>query len=405
MILRFSTLVVAAATLAAGSALAAAESETPLAVLALEAHDGSDLVASEITEALRQRVAGTKGFTLVQGKDLVEIKLVFGCSDEAPACMAQAGKSLGATKLLFGSVKRLGNDLVITLKLLDVGRAAVESSLTEAIVKRRADATSIRPLTAKWITRLSGRTSTGSLAVRANVGGASVSLDGVVVGTTGDKPVAISDVAPGKHEVAVEKTGFTKTRQEFTLGAGQSLPLNLSLSPLSLGPADNADPVVITQPGDDAGDGADSSSRTLARVGFWTALVGASVSAALALKFGNDVRRINRELDTYRRYPCPDISSSMLCDDGGRPATPLTAQMRLDASQKTDEGNHAQTMQWVFVALVPPFAIAGAYLLYKGYLETEADTKTSHNRNHNRGPRIFPTATASAGGIVAEFDF
>jgi TolB-like protein len=404
MILRFGTLVVAAATLAAGSAWAAAESDTPLAVLALEAHDGSDLVASEITEALRQRVAGTKGFTLVQGKDLVEIKLVFGCSDEAPACMAQAGKSLGATKLLFGSVKRLGADLVITLKLLDVSRGVVESSLTEAIVKRRADATSVRPLTAKWITRLAGRSSTGSLAVRANVGGASVSLDGVVVGTTGDKPLAISDVAPGKHEVAVEKSGFTKTRQEFTLGSGQSLPLSLSLSPLSLGAADNADPVVITQPGDEPDDDADSNSRTLARVGFWTALVGASVSAALALKFGNDVRRINRELDNFRRYPCPN-TMSMLCDDQGRAAIPLNPQMQLDSSRKTDEGNRAQTMQWVFVALVPPFAIAGAYLLYKGYLETEADTKTSHNRNHNRGPRIFPTATASAGGILAEFDF
>ncbi|HET6280347.1 MAG TPA: PEGA domain-containing protein, partial [Polyangia bacterium] len=330
-----------------------------------------------------------------------EIKLVFGCSDEAPACMAQAGKSLGAAKLLFGSIKRLGGDPVITLKLLDVSRAVVESSMTEAIVKRRADAATIRPLTAKWITRLSGKPGTGSLAVRANVAGASVSLDGVVIGTTGDKPVAVTDVAVGKHEVSVEKSGFTRTRQEFSLAAGQSLPLSLSLSPLSLGAAESsAEPVAITRPGDDTGDGADDSSRTLARVGFWTALVGASVSAALALKFGNDVRRINRELDTYRRYSC-DKSASGLCDDQGNVAIPLTPQMTLDASRKTDEGNHAQTLQWVFVAMVPPFAIAGAYLLYKGYLEGDGDSKTSHNR----GPRIFPTASASAGGIVAEFDF
>ena len=60
---------------------------------------------------------------LLQGKDLVEVKLVFACPDEAPACMSQAGKSLGATKLVFGNVKQAGNDYQVTLKMLDVNRA------------------------------------------------------------------------------------------------------------------------------------------------------------------------------------------------------------------------------------------------------------------------------------------
>ena len=41
-----------------------------------------------------------------KARDLVEVKLVFSCPDEAPSCMAQAGKSLGASKLIFGSVKK-----------------------------------------------------------------------------------------------------------------------------------------------------------------------------------------------------------------------------------------------------------------------------------------------------------
>src|SRR5215471_18748122 len=113
--------------LVASRALAAESGDVPTAVLGLEALEGvPDSVAAEITDALRQRIAGTKGHQLVQGKDLVEVKLVFSCSDEAPACMAQAGKSMGASKLLYGNVKRSGSDYVITLKLLDTNRGTIE---------------------------------------------------------------------------------------------------------------------------------------------------------------------------------------------------------------------------------------------------------------------------------------
>jgi hypothetical protein len=101
-------------------ARAAEGGDVATAVLGIEPLDGApDAVAAEITDALRQRVAATKGYQLLQGKDLVEVKLVFACPDAAPACMSAAGKSLGADKLIFGNVKRAGNDYQLTLKLLD----------------------------------------------------------------------------------------------------------------------------------------------------------------------------------------------------------------------------------------------------------------------------------------------
>src|SRR5215471_2027996 len=107
--------------LVASRALAAESGDLPTAVLGMEALEGApDSVAAEITDALRQRLASTKGYQLVQGKDIVEVKLVFGCPDEAPACMSQAGKSLGASKLIFGNVKRSGQDYLVSLKMLDV---------------------------------------------------------------------------------------------------------------------------------------------------------------------------------------------------------------------------------------------------------------------------------------------
>jgi hypothetical protein len=266
---------------------AAAESgEIPTVVLGLEAIDGApDNLAADITDALRQRVAATKDYQLLQGKDLVEVKLVFACPDEAPACMSQAGKSLGASKLIFGSVKKAGNDFQVTLKLLDVNRAVVESFETDTIPKKRADSSSLRQMAPVWLAKLSGK-GNGGITVRANFSGAAVSLDGTKVGVTGNDPVAVADVAPGKHEVSVERSGYTTTKQEFTLAAGQNLPLTLSLSPVSVEvPKPEAGAVVERHRTDSGESPSDGGSHTLARTGFWVAVVGALASTGLALKF------------------------------------------------------------------------------------------------------------------------
>jgi hypothetical protein len=400
----FSAVLALGIVTAAGTAAADA-GDSPTAVLGLEALDGTpDNVAAELTEALRQRVAGTRGYQLIQGKDLVEVKLVFSCPDEAPACMAQAGKSLGAAKLIFGNIKRSSSDYLITLKLLDVNREVIESWEAETIPKRRADANTFRSLAPAWLAKLTGKGGGGTLQVRANVTGAAVSLDGTRIGTTGDQPVTIPDVAPGRHEVAVEKSGYTTTKQEFTLAAGQSLPLTLSLSPVSVEPIAGTgvppEPVLVRRPSEDGSAAGGGESHGLARAGFWVAVVGTVASAALALKFGNDVRQINHDLDQYRRFPCTS-SDTGVCDIRGNAATPLNLSEKNTVASKTDDGNRAQTLQWVFVGLVPPFAIAGGWLLYKGYLEAEGGTKSSSNH----GLRIFPSANASAQGIIAEFDF
>jgi PEGA domain len=383
---------------------AAAESgEIPTVVLGLEALDGApDNLAADITDALRQRVAATRDYQLLQGKDLVEVKLVFACPDEAPACMSQAGKSLGASKLIFGNIKKSGSDFQVTLKLLDVNRAVVESFETDTIPKRRSDASSLRQMAPVWLAKLSGK-GNGTITVRANFPGAAVSLDGTKVGVTGGDPVVVADVAPGKHEVAVEKSGYTTTKQEFTLAAGQSLPLTLSLSPVSV-EVPKPEPSVAVQQRPASGDLPEQpdngGSHTLSRTGFWVAVVGTLASAGLAVKFGLDVRDINSQLDQYRRFSCT-TSATGLCDSHGASAQPLTLADKNNVASKTDQGDRDQTLQWVFVGVGGAFALAGGYLLYKGYLASDSGSSSASNH----GLRLFPTATASAAGVAAEFDF
>jgi hypothetical protein len=396
-----------------GHAYAGEGSDAPTAVLGLEALDGApDSIASDITDALRQRIASTKGYQLVQGKDLVEVKLVFSCPDEAPACMAAAGKSMGASKLIFGNVKRAGADYQVTLKLLDVGRASVESWATETIARRKAEAQAFRSLAPAWLSKLTGKGAGGSLQIRASVAGASVSLDGTHVGLTGSGPVVVSDVAPGRHEVSVEKSGYTTTKQEFTLAAGQSLPLSLSLSALAADvssggaetPSDETPPVLVRRPANAPGEPAPSGgSHTASRAAFWVAVVGTLTTAGLGLKFAKDVQQINGDLDKYRRIEpgqpgCPATSSSP-CGLNGLPAEVLSAKDIQARNDKLDQGHRAQTLETVFLVGAGAFAIAGGYFLYRGYLDSGETTTAS------RGLRIFPTASASAGGIVTEFDF
>ena len=386
--------------LLAASRAAAADSEAPTVVLGLEALAGApDSVAAEITDALRQRVAATKGFQLLQGKDLVELKLVFSCADEAPACMSQAGKSLGASKLIFGNVKQAASgDYQVTLKLLDVHRGVVESFTADVVPRKRADPSALRSLAPNWMAKLTGKGG-GSIQVRANFPDAAVSLDGTHVGTTGTAPVVINDVAPGHHEVAIEKSGYTTTKQEFTLAAGQSLPLNLTLSPVSVevprpegGSATPASPAAEATESD--------GSRTLTRAGFWVAVVGTLASAALLANFALDVRDINSQLDAYRRFDCNPPDTTTQCNTKNEPAAPLNATEKQKVTSLTEQGNRDHVLQWVFVGLTGAFAIAGGVLLYKGYLASEGKQSAS-----NHGLRLSPTASASAGGIIAEFDF
>src|SRR6185436_12883814 len=180
--LPFLVLATSLTTAAMAPSRAVAGDEVGTVVLGIEPLEGApDTIAAEITDALRQRVAATKGYQLLQGKDLVEVKLVFACPDAAPACMSTAGKSLGADKLIFGNVKRAGNDFQLTLKLLDVSRAVVESFTAETVTKKHADASGLRSLAPAWLSKLSGKGG-GSIQVRANFPGAAVSLDGTQVG-------------------------------------------------------------------------------------------------------------------------------------------------------------------------------------------------------------------------------
>src|SRR3569623_190222 len=397
----------AASPLLAPASARAAGDGPATAVLGLESTDVAPTVVDAISEELRQRVSAARDMRLVSGKDLVELKLAFSCADEGHACMAQAGKSLDADRLIYGSVKKVGNDVAVWLRSFDVHHEKIDNYVTGTLPARQTDAEGIRSAVARWFAKLTGHpTNAGTIMVSANTLGAVVTLDGVPAGVTSDKPLGIPDVKPGKHELVLTKAGNAPARQDLTVAAGQTLTVNLALhaegtavvsgaagaGAVTQAPRDGAEPSSPKGAGNDDGRGA-------YRTGFWVTLGAGLASAGAAIKFGLDVSKINKDLDQFRRYPCS--ADPMGCDSMGKVA-PLSDQDRKTRDDKLSEGQRDRNLQWVFIGVGSALGITSAYLLYKGYLDSD-DAPT--RREAMSGHRIFPTAGMSSGGVQAEFDY
>jgi hypothetical protein len=297
------------------------------------------------------------------------------------------------------------------LKLFDVRKEKVESWLTETLPAAQSDAAGIRVAAGRWFAKLTGRPlNAGTIQVSANLYGAVVTLDGVPVGATAEQPLTLPEVRPGKHEVVATKAGNAPARQQFIVAAGQTVAVNLTLRPESAAAASGstsartavAPPTVESARDDGNRTGSDTGGdgRKGYRTGFWVTLGASLVSAGAAVKFGLDVLKVNKDLDQFRRYGCGP-KGEQSCDASGREA-PLSEAETRQRDAKVNEGERDRNLQWVFIGVGSALGITSAYLLYKGYLDS--DEAAGHHEAH-RGLRIFPTAGVSSGGVLAEFDF
>ena len=285
-----------------------------MAILGIEAAEGApESVAVALTDALRQRAGNERGLRLVQGRELLAIKIMFSCPDEAQSCMADAAKGLGADRLIFGSVKRSGGDgYVVTLKLLDAARRQIDNYVAEPISQGLASPSSIRGPVQKWFATLMGQSALGTIRVRGDVPGTAIALDGQPIGVIGSDDLIHSNVPAGRREIVASKPGYAPVRREVTVSAGNTVDVPIQMasptgSPFPMGASGGADSGL-------GGSGGDDSTRLTAslrdsqrgglRLASWSTLVTSLTGFGLALKFALDIQAINQDLDPFRRYPC-----------------------------------------------------------------------------------------------------
>jgi hypothetical protein len=71
--------------------------------------------------------------TSTASKELVDVELLYDCTDEQPACMARMGQALGADLLVYGTIDQHPTGAVVQTSLFDVANAKIERTVPELI--------------------------------------------------------------------------------------------------------------------------------------------------------------------------------------------------------------------------------------------------------------------------------
>ena len=373
-----------------GASQQARAGEVTISVLGLEPAAGApETVATAITEAVRQRVTSTSGYRLVQGRDLVEVKLVFSCPDEAPPCMTQAAQSIGAAKIIFGSLQPVGTDAyLVTLKLLDAERGVVEGWSSEQIAKAQSAPVALRAPVQKWFAALTGQATPGNIKVAGGVVGASVWLDGTQVGLLGADGLTLAGVGAGGHEIVVSKTGYEKFERKVTVAAGSTEKITVELKPITR-PGDSEEPAAPA-PADQAGARISKTEMPQpaeppnqgARIAAWALLGFGMVGVGLGGYSSYEVSVVNSNLDKYRRYSCATGGPPTCSADHKTPLPDVsdpTSQSYISRQKRS--GDSYATAQYIAYGAGGALVAISAVFFYRGYFAKPSATASNKRRN------------------------
>jgi TolB-like protein len=215
-----------------GARPAAAESKRKIAVLELTARGLSDDLAKSITDLVAREVDRSGLFTTISTDDVramlqhEENKMMLGCNDEA--CLAEIGGALGVELLLSGSVGKIGETFVVSLKLIDVRRAAVVSREERTVQGKADDLVSTSREAVKVLLRPLMKKAQGTLALACEEEGAEVYVDDLMIGTT---PLEPRKLPGGYHALRIKKPSFVVFARDVLIEPDQATEVLVSLVP------------------------------------------------------------------------------------------------------------------------------------------------------------------------------
>ena len=209
---------------------AAVRADTSVVVLGIAA-EGDDELGRNVSSAVRVAASRVAGWAVSPNEvTLAQISLAMGCEETPdPTCLSQIAETVGAEQLVYGTLRRAGDAMELTLSLFDASSHTVLRTTQETLSARRTDIDDIREPTRRVLARLTGP-ETGTLRVEANVPAAAVVVDGAEIGTTdAEGHFTTADLAIGAHEVEVRSNGHTPWRGTVTLGRGTEMTLDARL--------------------------------------------------------------------------------------------------------------------------------------------------------------------------------
>ncbi len=390
-----------------------AAAQYSLAVLGVDPGAGPANRAACLFTGLKRQVKRAPGFDLVPGKNLDEIKLVFGCFNEAPKCMARAGKSLQVEKLLWGRVEARGDGLRLRLMLLDVGRARIEKTAAEAVTRRDL----ARSCAAEAVSRLATTllaTRRAGLAIRVNVPGARITVGPRFIGIAEASRQIKSELPPGTHLVQVKAKGYQNWEQQVTIAAGQQRTLDVELKSLQPAVADMpGTPPEVAPPSEEEG-----TPNLGWKVAFWgsaAATVGLAIGMGVTGSQVLSAEKDKEELITeYRqkhnmREALPPSHGDVCSDPKNAPGgSKLTDDEVRDLQGICDRGKSKALVTNVLIGVTVATAALTGFLYYKAYAsgsQEAAAVDDSQVEVEKVSWTLTPSAGLGGAGVGFELTF
>ncbi|MCP4448838.1 MAG: PEGA domain-containing protein [Myxococcales bacterium] len=366
---------------------AVAQAKPTIAVLALEVIDNGNVdkettrAAQHLAQELRvqaKRPDGEFTFAPNSEKDLLELKLLSGCSDEGRDCMAEIGADLGADRLLYGKLERKQRGYQVSLKLLNTKTKQMEKATSELIPAEDLHSNKINKWSRSLYVRLIGVPESGTLSIDANVDKATIYIDGSVATTLRDGSAKVLGLSEGTHTVTIEADGYVRYEAEVAVAAGETEKLSTSLSAQSMGGGsggNEGDGGGIWKIGFAGGvllTGAMATGWAYNGLRVWGELKDAKVDAWDALKMNNP--------DAYGEIAGGSIGTGESCGRAGHADITTDNNGALEAFLGAcQDGEDAASQANLFIAGTAVAALATAYLGYQGWV-VHGGSKTSKER-------------------------
>jgi hypothetical protein len=205
------------------------------AVLDLVASGVAEQVAQNLTQILSVEIKRVQGASVISRDDIQAMlqlegdKSRLGCDDAS--CLAEIGGALGVEKLVVGTVGRLADSYVISLRLVAVKAVKVDNRISESFSGPEDQLIRAVRHAGRRLLGLEVR-ETGTLSVTTSLQGAELHVDSAARGKLPMKPV--SDLAAGAHTIRVSKSGYFDWNGDVYVDPGETSALWVELKPVPL---------------------------------------------------------------------------------------------------------------------------------------------------------------------------
>lgn len=205
----------------------------PVAIMEVSASPNvSAELAAALADVVPQELNDLGLFRTITRSDVAEMikyeqrQQLLGC--EESGCMNELGSALGADYLVSGSVTLLGELYVLQFRLIRTSASRVVQRVSREYRGNVAGLLGEMRLVAKMLVRDLTATHAGTLRLRVSEEGATVKVDGTIVGVT---PMEDLAVAGGLHVVSVEKASFVLFAKDVVVAKNEVAEVEVTLVP------------------------------------------------------------------------------------------------------------------------------------------------------------------------------